>query len=92
MKFIRSANSKGTYILTTWQKFSPAMEQLHVTLFSTNFVTQLDLLLHGSKSKFQSLPSDLAITCRALPEYTIEGYQLSTQKTSKLQINAIKYL
>lgn len=73
------------------------MEQLHVTLFTTNFpmggVTQLGLLLHGSKSKFQSaLPSDLAIISRALPKYTIEGYQLSTQKTFKLQIYAIKYI
>ena len=61
---------KDTYIETTWQKLSPAIEQLQVTLFDTS-VTQLGLLLHGSMSKFQSfLPSDSAISSRAFSIYT----------------------
>ena len=56
-------------------------------------VTQLGLLLHGSMSKFQSfLPSDLAITSRAFSKYTIESYQLSTEKSSKLYIHVFKHI
>jgi len=63
-------HGEDTYIETTWQKLSPAIEQLQVTLFSS-FVTQLGSLLHGSTSKFQSfLPSDLAISSRAFSIYT----------------------
>jgi hypothetical protein len=92
-----------TYIVTTWQKLSPATEQLHMTslvtsaflilIFGMGGVTQLDLLLHGSMSKFQSfLPSDLAISSRAFSIYAIETYQLSTENSSKLHTHIIKYI
>jgi hypothetical protein len=110
IKLIRSADSKKgrfnqqeTYMLTTWQKLSPATEQLHVTSFVTlellllifgmGGVTQLDLLLHGSMLKFQPfLPSDLAISSRAFSIYAIETYQLSTENSSKLHTHIIKYI
>jgi hypothetical protein len=64
-----------------------------ILIFGMGGVTQLDLLLHGSMSKFQSfLPSDLAISPRVFSIYAIETYQPSTENSSKLHTHIIKYI